>query len=364
MSWSRRTAPGRSMADPERRASEAEVVSRIAIVRRLAAEHGADGALLRTRRNFAWLTVGGANHVAIGSEEGAAPILVDRAAATVLAPVNEADRLVDDELAGVPVDLQRIPWHDPDAVDQAIWARGLRSVVGDAALEISLAPIRARLTDVEAARMAWMGERLTAAMDELLARLEPGTTELEVVGELLLRLTSAGVRVPVLLAAADDRIERYRHPLPTAAAARRRLMLIAVVERWGLHVALTRIRELEPPPAGLAQRLQAVATVQEAMHAATRPGATLGAVVGAARRAYAEVGFADEWRLHHQGGLLGYRPRELIATPEDTTVLTPGMAVAWNPSITGAKLEASLLVTDSSTGMHRALTGPEPVHAI
>lgn len=353
-----------SMADPERRASEAEVAARIAVVRRLAADHGADGALLHTRRNFAWLTVGGANHVAIGSEEGAAPILVDDGGATVLAPVNEADRLVDDELAGVPVDVERIPWHDPDAVDAAIRARGVRSVVGDADLEDSLAPIRARLTDVEAERMTWLGERLTAAMDELLARLGPGTTEVEAAGELLHRLTTGGMRVPVLLAAADDRIARYRHPLPTPAATHRRLMLIAVVERWGLHVALTRIRELEAPPAGLAQRLQAVATVQEAMHAATRPGATLGAVIGVAKRAYAEVGFADEWRLHHQGGLLGYRPRERIATPEDATVLTPGMAVAWNPSITGAKLEASLLVTDTSTGTHRALTGPEPVHAV
>jgi antitoxin VapB len=98
------------------------------------------------------------------------------------------------------------------------------------------------------------------------------------------------------------------------------------------------------------------------MVAASVPGATLGDVIAAAQRAYAEAGFPDEWRLHHQGGLLGYRPRERVATPGDPTVLAPGMAVAWNPSITGVKLEASLLIVDS-TGMHRALTGPEPVPA-
>jgi Xaa-Pro aminopeptidase len=352
------------MEVPELRPTPDDVEARIAIVRGLLAAHGADAALLRTRRNFAWLTVGGQNHVVAGSEEGSAPIVVDAAGAAVLAPIPEADRLVEEELGDLPLEVERLEWHDPTATDEAVRARGARIVVDDAALEPLLAPLRTRLIDLEHTRMRWLGERLTLVMDDGLERLQPGTPEAEAAAEALHALTADGIRVPVLLAAADDRIERYRHPLPTSAPIRRRFMLVAVAERWGLHVALTGIRELEPPPERIAQRLRAVGTVQEAMIEATVAGTTLGLVFAAAQRAYAAVGFPAEWRLHHQGGLLGYRPRERIATPGDGTVLEPGMAVAWNPSITGAKLEVSLLLASEPAGMLRALTGPERIYAV
>jgi Xaa-Pro aminopeptidase len=120
-------------------------------------------------------------------------------------------------------------------------------------------------------------------------------------------------------------------------------MLVLVAERWGLHVALTRIRELEPPDPDLARRIEAVGAVQAAMHAATHPGATLGDVVAVARSTYAEEGFPDEWHDHHQGGSIGYQARERIALPGDTTLIEPGMAFAWNPSIAGAKAEDTIV---------------------
>jgi Xaa-Pro dipeptidase len=58
-----------------------------------------------------------------------------------------------------------------------------------------------------------------------------------------------------------------------------------------------------------------------------------------------DEGLGREWTNHHQGGTIGYAPRERIATPGDGTVLEAGMAVAWNPSVPGGKAEATLLVT-------------------
>ena len=61
--------------------------------------------------------------------------------------------------------------------------------------------------------------------------------------------------------------------------------------------------------------------------------------------AYERAGFPEEWRRHHQGGLTGYKGREVFATPGDTTPLATSCAVAWNPSITGgAKSEDTALV--------------------
>jgi antitoxin VapB len=172
--------------------------------------------------------------------------------------------------------------------------------------------------------------------------LEPGATEDHLAADLLARLP--GLRAPVVLVAADERIERYRHPLPVGAPIRRRVMLVLVAERWGLNVAITRFRELEPPSDGLRARIGAVEEVEQAFHEATRAGATLGDVFAAGQRAYAAAGYPEEWRDHHQGGTIAYQGRETIATPDDATPIVAGMAFAWNPSIRGAKAEDTFVL--------------------
>ena len=183
-----------------------------------------------------------------------------------------------------------------------------------------------------------------------------GDTEPDAVAAMIETVARHDARAPVVLAAADERIDRYRHPLPAGSEIRRRLMLVLVVERWGLHVAVTRTRELERPDTELARRNEAAAFVLDAMDQATRPGATLGEVLAAAEAAYREAGFADECGLHHQGGSIGYQSRERIAVPGDATPIEPGMAFAWNPSITGAKAEETLLLLDD--GQRRIVTRP------
>jgi len=62
-----------------------------------------------------------------------------------------------------------------------------------------------------------------------------------------------------------------------------------------------------------------------------------------AARTYAEQGFAGEERLHHQGGAAGYRTRDWVAHPASAEVVYDGQAFAWNPSITGTKVEETWL---------------------
>ena len=80
------------------------------------------------------------------------------------------------------------------------------------------------------------------------------------------------------------------------------------------------------------------------MIAATRPGRTIGAVFAVGEKAYAEAGFPDEWRHHHQGGSTGYVGREVRATPGNSTEILPNQPFAWNPSIAGTKSEDTILV--------------------
>ena len=92
--------------------------------------------------------------------------------------------------------------------------------------------------------------------------------------------------------------------------------------------------------------MRTAAEVDAAVLSASRPGATLGELFDVLSRAYEEQGFPEEWRRHHQGGLTGYRGREVFAGPSDPTVLPDRCAVAWNPSVTGGgKSEDTALVT-------------------
>ncbi|MBA3779627.1 MAG: M24 family metallopeptidase [Chloroflexi bacterium] len=321
-----------------------EVRHRLTAIRELLAARGATAALLKTRRNFAWATAGGANHVVLASQDGAVPLLVTPSEAVAIAPINEAARIADEEVAGLPVEVASVPWEDPDAIEERARQRTQGTPLSDDDLEADLMPLRAVLSAFDQGRMTSLGEQTIRAMRAAFEEAGPGVSEQEVAARAIASLAQQGVRAPVVLAAADERISRYRHPLPTATVAKRRLMLVLVAERWGLHVALTRILDFEPPEAELRRRSQAVSQILEEMRSASRPGQTLGEVLATAVSAYERAGFHDEWRLHHQGGLIGYQGRERIATPGDLTRIEAGMAFAWNPSITGAKVEETFIL--------------------
>ena len=75
-------------------------------------------------------------------------------------------------------------------------------------------------------------------------------------------------------------------------------------------------------------------------------GQRLGDVFRRGVDAYVEAGYPDEWQFYDQGGLAGYEPREIIATPSSDEIVSVGQVYAWNPSITGTKSEDTILVTE------------------
>jgi antitoxin VapB len=134
-------------------------------------------------------------------------------------------------------------------------------------------------------------------------------------------------------------------------------MLVLCGRRQGLVCSLTLFVHFGRLPDDLRRKAEAVARVDATFLAATRPGQTLGDILKRARAAYAEVGFSDEWTLHHQGGPAGYEPREVIATPGSMDTVSVGQVYAWNPSITGTKSEDSILVGGTGNEVLTAIEG-------
>ena len=134
-------------------------------------------------------------------------------------------------------------------------------------------------------------------------------------------------------------------------------MLVLCGRKWGLVCSLTRLIHYGALPEQLRAKAAAVAQVDAHLIAATRPGRKLGEIFQAAVDAYAIAGFPDEWRLHHQGGLAGYVPREIVATPETQDEVSVGQVYAWNPSIAGTKSEDTILVGERDNEVLTVIPG-------
>ena len=124
------------------------------------------------------------------------------------------------------------------------------------------------------------------------------------------------------------------------------LLVGVCAQRHGLVSALSRIVVSGRVPDALEARTAATARVFASLLAATKAGATGAELFCAAARSYAEAGFPREETRHHQGGATGYRSRDWIAHPASRETVQPRQAFAWNPSITGTKIEETTLVTE------------------
>ena len=308
------------------------------------------GAVLLSRPvNFAWYTGGADNRVDPSALLGVAAVLVTPEAEYIVADNIEATRMREEQTTSFEV--VEHPWYEEAA---ALY----RELTGGATLgadfplegtrDVSeeVAPLR-YILDTEAIELyRQAGAETAAAMVEAAASISAGMTEYEAGADLVAACRRRGLTTSVTLVAADDRIARYRHPIPHGDTIQRRVMLVVCTERGGLYVSLTRIVDFEEPEPELARRQEASEEVLRRMREeATRPGRTLADAFEDCKSFYAEAGFPDEWRLHHQGGMAGYAAREVIATPETRQEIQVGQAFAWNPSVTGAKAEETFILT-------------------
>jgi antitoxin VapB len=194
-------------------------------------------------------------------------------------------------------------------------------------------------------------------MDTAIRLTQPGETEHQIAARLDFESRNRGIQPIVNLIATDERIFAYRHPLPTFKKLNRYAMLVLCGRRWGLVCSITRLVHFGSIPEELRRKADAVAKVDAALIAATRPGNNLSQVFQRGVEAYADNGFLDEWKLHHQGGPAGYEPREYIATPATKDAVIIGQAFAWNPSITGAKSEDTIQIGEFDNEILTAIPG-------
>lgn len=326
-----------------------ELDNKLRRMQALLEESGLNAMLLQRVSSFAWATCGAASYVNTATTEGAATLLITPTGRYLLTNNVEATRLEQEEkLADQGWEFRVAPWHETHDIAVEL-ARGLKlgadgPYPGTTDLSGEMARLRTNLTPEEIERFRRLCRLCAEAMDSAIRAVRPGQTEYQIAGLLAHEAESRGAQAIVNLIATDERIFSFRHPLPTDKQFDRYAMLVLCGRRWGLVCSITRLVHFGPLPDELRRKAEAVAQVDATVIAATRPGRTLGEVFERATAVYAETGFADEWRRHHQGGPAGYEPREYLVTPGSTDLVSVGQVYAWNPSITGAKSEDTVLV--------------------
>lgn len=319
--------------------------------------HNLGAVMLWNRNNFAWLTGGRDNHIGRASPSGVAGLIATKAGKLVcVTNTIEAPRFRDEELLGLSIDVIDYPWHDPHAGAKAIGdllaGATCASDITMPGLDLSPLPddfaqLRWQLNRDEIDRYRLGGRLASEAMESACHSITPGMSEKEIAAILDHEVHVRGGHPVVTLIAADERLAKFRHPIPTMKRFERVVMLVICSEYKGLISNLTRIVHAGDIGPDDRAKIQAVADIDTAVNLATKPGRPMGEVFTDLQKAYAKAGYADQWKLHHQGGSTGYAGREVFANPTSDVRVLSDQAFAWNPSIVGCKAEDTVLITDA-----------------
>lgn len=330
---------------------------------------GLGGVLLNAQQNFAWVTSGSSNGIDLSRENGAASILVRNDGKRFLLANNiEMPRMLAEEVSADDFEPVEYSWQDEKASGDFLVTKARTLTDGEIATDIAIhssarsieglvAKCRAVLTRDETVRYKALGNDAGRAMRAVFDSVSPVETEFEIAAKMRSELAGYDIQSVVTLVAADERLEKFRHPVPTKNRWNKTIMLVTCAKRGGLIASLSRIACVGEIPDELIAKTEAAAFINATLWDATIAGITGAELYKIASEAYSKCGFADEINKHHQGGATGYRTREWVAHPNSTDVVQTSQAFAWNPSITGTKVEETVIVTES--GVETITTSPD-----
>ncbi len=207
-----------------------------------------DAVLLNAQHNFAWLSCGGTNGVDLSRENGAASLLVTRSGGRFLLANNiEMPRLLGEELSQKDFEPIGFTWQNEKLsgdfileTAKSVLATGAKLAtdipIAAAApvIENKIALCRYELTPHELTRYRMLGLESGAAIGRVAYELYTGETEREIAETIRHKLGSKGITSIVTLVAADERISRFRHPVPTENRWEATLLLVTCAKRGGL----------------------------------------------------------------------------------------------------------------------------------
>lgn len=321
-------------------------------IRQFLDETQQDAVVLGRADSVAWFTSGGDLGQDFSSEYSSILLFINRTCRAVISDNVQSSRVFEEELAGLGFQLKERPWFDEPfrPVAELCHNKKVASDLGSTGCMYRkregdpLRNLRQCLTSLERQRMRELGRTLTLAVEATCRNFDRGEREADIAGHLAHRLLREGV-VPVdLRIASDDRLARYRQPTFKAAPILKRATISVTGRRFGLCASLTRTVSFGPVEPEFLKHHTLATMVDATCIFFSRPGETIADVFRRAKRIYEKFNAPHEWTLDYQGALTGYCPREIQFTPDSALKIRPNMAFCWNPSVSSARSEDTVVV--------------------
>jgi len=321
-------------------------------IKKLLEKEELDGVLLSKQHNFAWFTGGGRNYVSTATEQGAVSLLLTGKEKILIANNIEKPRILEEEIEKNEFNLKEFKWYQEQRGTVKVLIKGKKigsddGFPGTINLAAKIDSLRYSLTSPEIRKYRQLGKITAAKVEDVCRKIKPQEKENEIAGRISDVLRSEGILPVVLLVGSDERIEKFRHPLPTDKRVDKCVMVVTCGRKWGLIVSLTRLVYFGKIPLELRKKHKAVTRVDTVLIANTLPGKPFAGILQKGIQTYREIGFPDEWENHHQGGPAGYQSRDYKATLKEKKKVEPYQAVVWNPSIKGTKSEDTIIAFPS-----------------
>lgn len=325
----------------------AEVAEKLSRLSALLDHHQLDALILKKGANIAW-AIGGRAHIPTTLELACMDLVITRDGIEVVTNKIEAQRLADEELAGINK-LTVINWFEGREGQLPISTHTSRvGIDGPDPERINLAAdvelLRSQLNSYEVIRLREIASDSAMALGAAMKEISPKESEVSAAGKIAKELWQRNLEPVVLLVAGSERISRYRHPLPTEKTIGNFYMGVICARRKGLIASVTRLASFEKISGETQDWYQRLLAVERRFINASIPGKKLSEVFEESIAEYLAQGFdRDEWTNHHQGGPTGYLPRDFPAHAKTDRVITANNALAWNPSGKGLKVEDTII---------------------
>jgi len=310
------------------------------------------GIILGTLTNFLWLTGGRRNQIIKNADISLVYLLITKQKRYLLSTRSDADRIMDEELSDLGFELVLYDWYRHSFVD-ALNKIGINGTIGCdfyyekfPNIEEDLTKLRVSLTKFEVRRVKALCKDYTELLTDFCFTLKPGVPETDLAADLHYKCAKRNIFPFVLMVGSDERVFKYRHPVATNKKVKKYVLIATVVERDGLNVSMSRSVYFGKLPEELKMKQTAVNTIESTYYAHSLPGISLGDLFDIGKATYSKLGYPHEWENHTQGGIVGYKPRELLVTEDSEIEINSNNVLGWNPTIQGVKAEDFILVKE------------------
>ncbi len=312
-------------------------------------KRGLDGVILSKADSFAWITTGGNNRVVNDSEIGVGHIVITKDEHYLIAYYMDADRLYEEQVPGQGYQLIKMYWHEGDERIKAKKLAGLNAGADTHMPDVEyiaqeINDLQWPITQLELDRYRVLGKIHNDVLLKIFNQVMPGMRENEVYSSVVSEFSKYDIKVDVSICGSDERIDKYRHILPTDKQIDKYLILGPVISKSGLHSLVSRSMYFGDPPERIKKAFKAAATIQGRIFKELKPGLKFSKILELQKKWYADLGYPDGWHYHFQGGPTGYVVVDVGKNQTNQEICAP-QPYSWFTTIQGAKVEELSILT-------------------